>query len=85
MLATLLLLPEQCEPMDEFISVMSCVNDEIENSRATEAFGSGYLYSEFLEEHHYILDNLLYPLMHATTPNRLNVRVHPFYIAIELS
>lgn len=85
MLATLFLLPEQCEPMDEFMTVMHYVNQEIENRRATEAFGTGYLYNDILEEHCFILEELLYPLLAATDPNQLKVRHHPLYIAVELT
>ena len=85
MLVRLLLLHEQCEPMDEFISVMHYINREIENTRATEAFGQGYLYSDIIDDHHYILEHMLYPLMETCNPNQLYVRDCKTHIEVSMA
>jgi hypothetical protein len=85
MVKMLLLLHEQCEPIDEFMAIMRYVNCEIENYRGTEAFGQGYLYSDIIDNHHYVLEHMLYPLMEECNPNQLYVRDCKTHIEVSMT
>lgn len=85
MVTRLLLLHEQCEPMGEFMAIMNYINREIENQRATEAFGQGHLYDDIIDDHHYVLEHMLYPLMLTCNPNQLYVRDCKTHIEVSMT
>ena len=82
MIGTLLLLPEQCEPLDEFMAIMQCTQAEIENQRATQFMGRGYLTQEITDNHGFILEELIYPILDKCNPNNLYVVFQPFHIEV---
>lgn len=84
MIGTLLLLPEQCEPFDEFTAMLKNTQVEIEDPRAVEYYGRGYTLGNLVENHGFILEELLYPLIDRCNPNRLEVVVTKFHIEVQL-
>lgn len=85
MMGTLLLLHEQCEPLDEFMAIIKCTQSEIENQRATQFMGRGYLTQDIAVNHGYILEELLYPIIDKCNPNSLYMVVKPFHVEIILN
>lgn len=84
MLGRLLLLPEQCEPMDEFLAVVRQAQHELENPRAMEYYGRGEFANRVVDQHEYITEELLYPLIERCNPNQLDVVVTPYHIEVRL-
>lgn len=84
MIGALLLLPEQCEPFDEFVAMVKCTQAEMEDPRAVEYFGRGYMLDEVIDHHGYILEELLYPLIDRCNPNKLDMVVTKFHIEVQL-
>ena len=84
MIGSLLLLPEQCEPFDEFIAMVKNTQAEIEDPRALEYYGRGYMSDGIIENHGYILEELLYPLIDRCNPHKLDMVVTKFHIEVQL-
>lgn len=84
MTVTLLLLQEQCDPIEEFMAVIYNTKNEVENTRATEYLGRGIMSEDILDNHHYIIEELLYPLIDKYNPIQLYVEITKFHIAIML-
>lgn len=81
----ILLLQEQCEPLDEFMAMVHAVQNELENARAIQYIGRGLLTEDFSINHGFILDELLYPMIDKCNPSQLYVKVNAFHIEIRLT
>lgn len=84
MVGMLLFLPEQCEPMDEFMTLMNYAAQEIQDSRMTEYLGRGGLGQEVLEHHQFILEEMLYPMIDQCNPIQLYVEFTKYHVEIRL-
>lgn len=82
MKGTILLLPEQCEPMDEFHAVMRYTKWEMENFRGVDIYGQGFMSEDILDKHRYLLEEVLYPLVDECNGNDLNVKIGTHLVEI---
>ena len=84
MVGALVLLPEQCEPFCEFLAIVKHTQEELHNPRAMEYYGRGVFTKDLVENHSYVLEELLYPLIDKCNPSQLYVVVTPFHVEVQL-